>query len=90
MFSRSYTPPTCTLKVTARGLALLTWFGIQRQQQFSLCFDDPRISKEEHIVVKGDRRELDILYKVVTTYVQEFLNNSTTLSLEVENRGLKG
>ncbi|MCL2925803.1 MAG: DUF4335 domain-containing protein [Trichodesmium sp. MAG_R04] len=89
MFSRSYTPPTCTLKVTARGLALLTWFGIQRQQQFSLSFDDPRISKEEHIVVKGDRHELDILYKVITTYVQEFLNNSTTLPLEIENTGVK-
>ena len=43
MFSRSYTPPTCTLKVTARGLPFLKWFGIRRQQRFSLSFDDPRV-----------------------------------------------
>ena len=87
MFSRTYTPPTCTLKVKARGLALLTWFGIPRQQRFSLSFDDPRVSEAEHIKVRGDRRELDTLHKVVTTYVQEFLNNSPNLPLEMENTG---
>ncbi len=89
MSSRTYTPPTCTLKVTARGLALLTWFGIQRQQRFSLSFDDPRVSEAEHITVKGDRRELDTLHKVVTTYVQEFLNESPNLPLEMENTGVE-
>ena len=89
MFSRSYTPPTCTLKVTARGLPFLKWFGIRRQQRFSLSFDDPRVSEAEHIVLKGDRSELDILYKVVTSYVQEFLNDSPTLPLEMENTGVE-
>ncbi|MGD1807019.1 DUF4335 domain-containing protein [Dapis sp. BLCC M126] len=87
MFSRTYTPPTCTLKVTARGLKLLTWFGMPRQQSFSLSFDDPRVSEAEHIKVRGDRRELDTLHEVVTTYVQEFLNNSPNLPLEMENIG---
>ncbi|MDT9338342.1 DUF4335 domain-containing protein [Trichodesmium erythraeum 21-75] len=85
MFSRSYTPPTCTLTVTAKGLKLLTWFGIQRQQRFSLSFDDPRVSEAEHMAVKGDRSELDLLHKVVTSYVQEFLNNSSTVPSHVEN-----
>ena len=89
MFSRSYTPPTCTLKMTARGLPFLKWFGIRRQQRFSLSFDDPRVSEAEHIVLKGDRSELDILYKVVTSYVQEFLNDSPTLPLEMENTGVE-
>ncbi len=89
MFSRTYTPPTCTLKVTARGLALLKWFGIPRQQRFNLSFDDPRVSEAEHITVKGDRRELDTLHEVVTTYVQEFLNNSPNLPLEMENTGVE-
>ena len=87
MSSRTYTPPTCTLKVTARGLALLRWFGIPRQQRFSLSFDDPRVSEAEHITVKGDRRELDTLHKVVTTYVQEFLDNSPNLPSQMENTG---
>ncbi|NEQ38928.1 MAG: DUF4335 domain-containing protein [Okeania sp. SIO3I5] len=87
MSSRTYTPPTCTLKVTARGLALLRWFGIPRKQRFSLSFDDPRVSEAEHITVKGDRRELDTLHKVVTTYVQEFLDKSPNLPSDMENTG---
>ncbi|WP_094673885.1 DUF4335 domain-containing protein [Hydrocoleum sp. CS-953] len=89
MFSRTYTPPTCTLKVKVRGLALLTWFGMPRQQRFSLSFDDPRVSEAEHIKVRGDRRELDTLHEVVTTYVQEFLDNSPNLPIEMENMGVE-
>ncbi|NEP44189.1 MAG: DUF4335 domain-containing protein, partial [Okeania sp. SIO2H7] len=51
MPSRSYTPPTCTLKFTARGLAVLKWIGISRKQRFSLSFDDPRVSETEHITL---------------------------------------
>lgn len=87
MPSRSYTPPTCTLKFTARGLAVLKWIGIPRKQRFSLSFDDPRVSETEHITLRGGRSELDALHKVVTTYVQEFLSKSPELPLENENQG---
>ncbi|NES79602.1 MULTISPECIES: DUF4335 domain-containing protein [unclassified Okeania] len=85
MPSRSYTPPTCTLKFTARGLAVLKWIGISRKQRFSLSFDDPRVSETEHITLRGGRSELDALHKVVTTYVQEFLSKSPELPLDNEN-----
>ncbi|GGA00309.1 DUF4335 domain-containing protein [Okeania sp. KiyG1] len=87
MPSRSYTPPTCTLKFTARGLAALKWIGIPRKQRFSLSFDDPRVSETEHITLRGGRSELDALHKVVTTYVQEFLSKSPELPLDNENQG---
>ncbi|NEO57515.1 MAG: DUF4335 domain-containing protein [Okeania sp. SIO3B5] len=87
MPSRSYTPPTCTLKFTARGLAALKWIGIPRKQRFSLSFDDPRVSETEHITLRGGRSELDTLHKVVTTYVQEFLSKSPELPLDNENKG---
>lgn len=87
MPSRSYTPPTCTLKVTARGLAVLKWIGIPRKQRFSLSFDDPRVSETDHITLRGGRSELDTLHKVVTTYVQEFLSKSPELPLDNENKG---
>ncbi len=89
MFSRSYTPPTCTLKVTAKGLAILKLIGIPIKQSFQLSFDDPRVSEAEHISLRGNRSELDTLHKVVTTYVQDFINNSPKLPLDLENTGVE-
>ncbi|MDJ0553090.1 MAG: DUF4335 domain-containing protein [Microcoleaceae cyanobacterium MO_207.B10] len=92
MASRSYTPPTCTLKVRAKGLTLLAWIGLPKRQQFTLSFDDPRIPEAEHLTIKGNRAQLNTLHKVVTTYIQEFLNNSPNLPLdmlEMESRGVE-
>ena len=85
MTSRSYTPPTCTLKVTAKGFAVLAWMGLPRRQRFSLSFDDPRVPETEHITIRGDRSQLDTLHQVITTYVQEFINSSTELPPDEQN-----
>ncbi|MGB3508598.1 MAG: DUF4335 domain-containing protein [Microcoleaceae cyanobacterium] len=89
MASRSYTPPTCTLKVTAKGFALLAWMGLPRRQRFHLSFDDPRVSEAEHITIRGERAQLDTLHKVITTYIQEFLNNSADVPLYPESTGVE-
>ena len=89
MASRSYTPPTCTLEVTAKGFALLAWMGLPKRQRFHLSFDDPRIPEAEHITIKGDRAQLDTLHQVVTSYVQEFLTNSPNAPLDLESTGIE-
>ena len=75
-----YTPPTCTLEITAKNSPLSRWVGksVVKDLQFELRFDDPRKSDESRITVRGNRTGLEKLCDVVTTYVQDFLLSSST------------
>lgn len=75
---RRYTPPTCTLEVLAQSSALSKWMNksVLKQLRFELRFDDPRLSEEQRITIRGDRDQLEALCAAVTSYVQEFLEKS--------------
>lgn len=75
---RRYTPPTCTLEVLAQSSALSQWMNksVLKQLRFELRFDDPRLSEEQRITIRGDRDQLEALCAAVTSYVQEFLEKS--------------
>lgn len=73
---RRYTPPTCTLEVTAQRSLLSRWQKepIPKNVQFELRFDDPRNFQTDPISIKGDRAQLDHLCELVSTYIQNFLS----------------
>ncbi|MBE9005058.1 DUF4335 domain-containing protein [Fortiea sp. LEGE XX443] len=75
---RRYTPPTCTLEVLAQSSPLSHWMGktVIKQLSFELRFDDPRLPEENRVVIRGDRDQLEALCDAVTSYVQEFLQQS--------------
>ncbi|HAX78301.1 MAG TPA: hypothetical protein DCY88_21385 [Cyanobacteria bacterium UBA11372] len=72
---RRYTPPTCTLEITASGSPLSRWLGRPaiKQLQFQLSLDDPRLPEEKRLTIKGDKTQLEALREAVETYVQDFL-----------------
>lgn len=78
MVIRKYTPPTCTLEIKAKESPLSRWAGqtVLKQLHFELRFDDPRQPEEKRVTIWGDRSELAALHEAVTTYVQDFLNQS--------------
>ncbi len=75
MITQRYTPPTCTLEITAiqPWLSRLRGESVLEDVQFHLSFDDPKLPKEEYITLSGDRHQLENLYQVVHQYVQQFL-----------------
>ena len=79
--TRQYTPPTCTLAISAKDSPLSRWMGrsMLKHLRFKLSFDDPRVSDDHWVTVQGDRTQLESLSQAVTAYVQQFLNQSTTL-----------
>ncbi|MDX2243776.1 MAG: DUF4335 domain-containing protein [Leptolyngbyaceae cyanobacterium bins.302] len=72
---RRYTPPTCTLEVIAKDSALSRWVGkpVVNELRFQLSLDDPKLEREEWVVVQGDRTQLAALSEAVSNYVQNFL-----------------
>ncbi len=76
--TKRYTPPTCTLEVTAKQPLLSRIGGESALEdiQFQLSFDDPRLPKEEYVTIRGDRHQLQDLSQVVNRYVQQFLRTS--------------
>ncbi|NEO26896.1 MAG: DUF4335 domain-containing protein, partial [Kamptonema sp. SIO4C4] len=80
---RRYTPPTCTLEVTAKASPLSRWQRnpLVKNLQFELRFDDPRQLEDDPVSITGDRNQLDRLCDTVTTYIQTFLANKTPLPL---------
>ncbi len=81
-----YTPPTCTLEITAKSSPLSRWVGqsVVKDLQFELRFDDPRKSDDSRITVRGNRTGLEKLCDAITTYVQDFiLSSSTQLPLSI-------
>jgi hypothetical protein len=77
---RRYTPPTCTLEIAAKDSPLSRWMGqsVLKNVRFKLSFDDPRVSEDHWVTVRGDRAQLQALCDAVTSYVQKFLNQSTS------------
>ncbi len=77
---RRYTPPTCTLEVVAKSSPLSRWVGqsLMKDLRFELRFDDPRQPEEERVTIRGNAGELEILCEAVNSYVQDFLNLSST------------
>ncbi len=75
---RRYTPPTCTLEILGESSPLSRWAGrpVLKQVRFRLSLDDPRLPKDEHLVVEGDRDQLETLQTVVEAYVQDCLNRA--------------
>ncbi|MGL5081382.1 MAG: DUF4335 domain-containing protein [Microcoleaceae cyanobacterium] len=75
MITRQYTPPTCTLEVTARSplIPRLLKRPVLENFGFKLRFDDPRLTEENYVTVKGDRPQLDQLYQAVISCVKTLL-----------------
>lgn len=78
MVLRRYTPPTCTLQIQAKDSPLSRWARrpVFKHLRFELRFDDPRQPEEQRISISGDRADLEALHEAVTTYVQDFLEQS--------------
>ncbi|MGL4378704.1 MAG: DUF4335 domain-containing protein, partial [Microcoleaceae cyanobacterium] len=78
MVQRRYTPPTCTLEITATRSLLARWSreNLFKSLQFSLAFDDPRLPEEEYVTIRGNEQQLEALYDAVTNYVEDFLSHS--------------
>jgi energy-converting hydrogenase Eha subunit A len=74
---RRYTPPTCTLEVTAAQSALSLWSSqpVANRLRFQLRFDDPRLSDAQHFSIEGEGAQLDALHRVVDEYVQRLLES---------------
>jgi Domain of unknown function (DUF4335) len=76
---RRYTPPTCSLEIAAQQSPLSRWMGkvALKDLRFKLSFDDPRISDDDWVVLRGDRIQLEELNQAVGDYVQSFLTQSS-------------
>ena len=80
---RKYTPPTCTLEIWGNSSPLAVWLGknVLNDAHFQLRFDDPRLSEEKQVTIKGDRTQLQLLGEIVANYVQNLLSSPvSTLS----------
>jgi Domain of unknown function (DUF4335) len=78
MVLKRYTPPTCTLEITAKSSPLSRWAGqpVFKSLNFELRLDDPRLPETKHVTLRGDRIQLEALHEAVSTYVQNFLCES--------------
>lgn len=72
---RRYTPPTCSLEISANRSPLSRWTDrpVLKQVRFQLSFDDPRLPVEQQVTIRGDRAQLESLCEVVSLYVQQLL-----------------
>ncbi len=78
MVLKRYTPPTCTLEITAKSSPLSRWAGkpVLKSLSFELRLDDPRLPDTQHITLKGDRTQLEALHEAVNSYIQNLLGES--------------
>jgi len=78
MVLKRYTPPTCTLEITAKSSPLSRWAGqpVFKSLSFELRLDDPRLPDTQHVTLRGDRIQLETLHEAVSTYVQNLLGAS--------------
>lgn len=75
---RRYTPSTCTLEIIAKESPLSRWTKqpLLSQAKFYLCFDGPHLPADQHVTIRGDRHQLDVLCDIVEGYVQNILKLS--------------
>lgn len=77
LISRQYTPPTCTLEVSANASFWSRWKHESWDNfRFKLSFDDPRLSEDKYITIEGDRHNLTNLYESLNAYINDFLTAS--------------
>ncbi|MEG3880722.1 DUF4335 domain-containing protein [Microcoleus sp. herbarium7] len=78
MVLKRYTPPTCTLEITAKSSPLSRWAGkpVFKSLNFELRLDDPRLPDTQHVTLRGDRIQLETLHEAVSNYVQNLLGAS--------------
>ncbi|HEY9825477.1 MAG TPA: DUF4335 domain-containing protein [Stenomitos sp.] len=78
--SRIYTPPTCTLEVTAQTSALSRWTRNPaiKSLQFLLSFDGLSQPQREPIAVQGNQAQLIALTEAVSEYIQTLLASRHT------------
>lgn len=78
--SRIYTPPTCTLEVTAQTSALSRWTRNPaiKSLQFLLSFDGLSQPQRDPIAVQGNQAQLLALTEVVSEYIQTLLASRHT------------
>jgi hypothetical protein len=62
----------------AQSSPLSRWMGktVIKQLGFELRLDDPRLPEERRVVIRGDRDQLEALCDAVTSYVQQYLQQS--------------
>jgi Domain of unknown function (DUF4335) len=79
---REYTSPTCKLQISANPSALEKWTRkpTLKNQRFLLSLEDPRLSEDQWVNLRGDRLKLAALTEAVTTYVQGFLSQSRSIA----------
>ncbi len=79
---REYISPTCKLQISANPSALEKWTRkpTLKNQRFLLSFEDPRLSEDQWVSLRGDRLKLAALTEAVTTYVQGFLSQSRSIT----------
>ncbi|NES25473.1 MAG: DUF4335 domain-containing protein [Symploca sp. SIO3E6] len=77
---RSYTPPTCTLKIRAKSSPLSRWMGqsVLKELGFELSFDDPRKTQDQQVTLQGNGADLEMLSEAVNSYVQNLLESSAS------------
>lgn len=75
---RRYTPPTCTLEITAQASPLFRWARQSRfkQLRFRLRFEDPRQLQEQAVEISGDRAQLEALEAAIESYIQQLLSQT--------------
>lgn len=77
LVTRQYTPPTCTLEVSANTSFFSRWKHESWDNfRFKLSFDDPRLSEYKYIAIEGDRHNLTNLYESINRYINDFLTAS--------------
>ena len=78
--SKLYTPPTCTLEVTAKASPLSRWTRTPaiKSLQFLLSFDSSAQRAREPIEIYGDQTQLSALTETVTHYIQTVLASRAT------------
>ena len=75
VIKKRYTPPTCTLEITAQTLALSRWMRQPAVQSlgFSLSFDGVASRNQPPIAIRGDRKQLEALSLTVNDYIEQLL-----------------
>lgn len=78
--TRTYTPPTCTLEVTAQPSALSRWSDtpVVKSLQFILNLEGLAKGDREPVALQGDQTQLAALSEAVSSYVQRLVSSRHT------------
>jgi Domain of unknown function (DUF4335) len=78
--TRTYTPPTCTLEVTAQPSALSRWSNtpVVKSLQFILNLEGLARGDREPVALRGDQTQLAALSEAVSSHVQRLVSSRHT------------